>query len=311
MTQTPKPGGDDATGSTSERQFETVELPKTVPIVPSGTAPDQVLSHAGPAGSSSSSPAVGAITPSGGAGQAQDKAAQVVDQVQEKAGQAADQVQEKAGQVVDQAKQTVTSQVATRKDTAAQTLMTVANAIRQTGQNLRGHEENAVAGYADTAAERVENLSHYLQNRDVNQLVGEVERYARRNPALFLGGAFALGLLGARFLKSSSQPDYDETERDYGRYRMSGSRVPNRYQPTPSRASFQSSAGSQGRYGSTGGYLADDRRGYGTSTSTDYSATRERGVSDTTAGSGATWREQAGSSSSTSGEQFSARTEER
>jgi hypothetical protein len=35
--------------------------------------------------------------------------------------------------------------------------------------------------------------------------VSEAEDFARRQPALFLGGAFALGLLGARFLKSSGQ----------------------------------------------------------------------------------------------------------
>ena len=32
----------------------------------------------------------------------------------------------------------------------------------------------------------------------------DAQRLARRQPALFVGGAFALGLLGARFLKSSS-----------------------------------------------------------------------------------------------------------
>ena len=35
-------------------------------------------------------------------------------------------------------------------------------------------------------------------------MVTQVEQYARRQPAIFLGGAFALGLLGARFLKSSN-----------------------------------------------------------------------------------------------------------
>ena len=32
--------------------------------------------------------------------------------------------------------------------------------------------------------------------------MSDAEDWARRNPALFLGGAFALGLLASRFLKS-------------------------------------------------------------------------------------------------------------
>jgi hypothetical protein len=38
-------------------------------------------------------------------------------------------------------------------------------------------------------------------------MVRNVEDFARRQPALFIGGAFMLGLLGARFLKSSAQTD--------------------------------------------------------------------------------------------------------
>jgi hypothetical protein len=38
----------------------------------------------------------------------------------------------------------------------------------------------------------------------VGELIGDVEQFARRSPALFLGGAFALGVLAARFVKSSS-----------------------------------------------------------------------------------------------------------
>jgi hypothetical protein len=39
----------------------------------------------------------------------------------------------------------------------------------------------------------------------VTQLVGQLQHLARREPALFVGGAFALGLIGARFFKSSTR----------------------------------------------------------------------------------------------------------
>jgi hypothetical protein len=38
-------------------------------------------------------------------------------------------------------------------------------------------------------------------------MVGEVERFARRQPTLFLGIAVAVGFLAVRFLKSSGRMD--------------------------------------------------------------------------------------------------------
>jgi hypothetical protein len=54
-------------------------------------------------------------------------------------------------------------------------------------------------------------VSNYLQNTDVSEMVDRTEEFARRRPALFLGGAFALGLLGARFLKSSRRQQEKQT----------------------------------------------------------------------------------------------------
>jgi hypothetical protein len=55
----------------------------------------------------------------------------------------------------------------------------------------------------DKAADQVEQLAGYLQSRDVNQIVADAEGFARSRPSVFLGGAFALGFLLSRFLKSA------------------------------------------------------------------------------------------------------------
>jgi len=130
---------------------------------------------------------------------------QVIDQTQQTAGQVVDDAQEKVGQVVDQAKQQTTSLLASRKDQVADTLSTVAHALRQTGQQLREQEQAPVAGLADQVATRVESVSGYLQGRDVRQIVDDTEDVARQRPAVFVGGALALGVLAARFLKSSKR----------------------------------------------------------------------------------------------------------
>jgi hypothetical protein len=66
--------------------------------------------------------------------------------------------------------------------------------------------ESELAGrYAGKAAEGLERLSDDLRGADFDQLVARTENYARRNPAVFLGGAVAAGFLFARFIKSSRE----------------------------------------------------------------------------------------------------------
>ena len=129
----------------------------------------------------------------------------IVEQAQQKVGEVASQVGDKAGEVVEQVRERATSRMDQQKDQAAGSLWSVAHAIRRTGENLREKDQEAVAQITDRAAEQVERFSSYISHRDVNQLLNDVQHFARRQPAIFLGGAFALGLIGARFLKSTGQ----------------------------------------------------------------------------------------------------------
>jgi hypothetical protein len=112
--------------------------------------------------------------------------------------------QEVAGQLADQARQQVKSQLTQQKDRAAESLGSVAQALYTMGEQLRGQEQPAIAAYSDSIAETADRVFSYLADKDIDQLAGDVERFARRQPALFLTGAFALGFLASRFFKSSS-----------------------------------------------------------------------------------------------------------
>jgi hypothetical protein len=129
----------------------------------------------------------------------------VVDQAQGTVGQVVDQAQSTAGQVTEQAKQQATSQLESQKGRAIDSLVALAQALRQTGQHLHQQDQTAVSGYVEQAAERIEGLSNYLRARDIPQLIGETQDFARRQPGLFLTGAVALGFVGARFLMSSGR----------------------------------------------------------------------------------------------------------
>ena len=139
------------------------------------------------------------------------------DQVKQSASEVTDQTKQAATQVTDQAKQAARSQLAARKDQTAQGLNVVSSAVRDMGDRLRQNDQtSSYAGAIENAANQIQRLSGYLHNRDVGQITGEVEDWARRDPMLALGGAFVLGLLAARFLKSSGIQKRSGTMRPSG-----------------------------------------------------------------------------------------------
>jgi hypothetical protein len=140
-----------------------------------------------------------------------------VQQAKEVAKQAVDQVQQKAQEVASQAQDQAKSAVAARKDQAAEQLGSVAQAIRTTSGELRNQEQATVAQYVDKVADQVDRISGYLGERDVDQLLEDAENMARRQPELFLGGAFLVGLLLGRFIKSSGERRLARREQELGR----------------------------------------------------------------------------------------------
>ena len=139
-----------------------------------------------------------------GQSDAANTAQNVVDQVKETTGDVVDQVKDKGGAVVNQVQEQAKSQITQQKDRVAQSVGGIALALRQTSQNMQDLDQGGVAQYVDTVAERFERASTFLQDKDLGEIVEEIEDFAVREPVLFLGGAFALGLVAARFLKSSS-----------------------------------------------------------------------------------------------------------
>jgi hypothetical protein len=106
-----------------------------------------------------------------------------------------------------------------QKDRAARRLSSVGSALRQAARSLDEDDRAAVGHFAEQMADRVERFSHYLRDADLNELLSGFEHWARRNPALFLGGCAAGGLLLARFLKSSPQRRHAENRRRSSRTR--------------------------------------------------------------------------------------------
>lgn len=112
------------------------------------------------------------------------------------------------------------AQLETQKERATDGLGSAARAVRQSTQQLREQHHETVATYVEQAADQIERLAQRLREKDVRGLVDDAQGLARRQPALFVGSAFVVGLVGSRFLKSSAHDEHDAGE--YGRPRGYG-----------------------------------------------------------------------------------------
>ena len=94
-------------------------------------------------------------------------------------------------------------QIDSQKERATGTLGAVAGAVRHATQELRESGQTGLAGYVNRAADEIDRWTSRLREQDLDDAVREVQQFARRKPAIFLGVAFGAGVLAARFFKSS------------------------------------------------------------------------------------------------------------
>lgn len=118
------------------------------------------------------------------------------------------QMKESAEHVAGSARDQIAGRIDSQKEKVGGTLDDVASALRKTGGDLK--DKGPLPELADHAADAIERVASFVQSRTIGDIVGDVEGFARREPAIFLGAAFALGLLGGRLLKSTARRDEAE-----------------------------------------------------------------------------------------------------
>lgn len=99
-------------------------------------------------------------------------------------------------------------QVDQRSTQAGQQVNTVADDVRTVAGELRNQGKDKPAQYAEQAAERVQSVGQWLERSDGDQILNDVEGFARRNPWAVAAGGLVLGLAASRFLKASSGERY-------------------------------------------------------------------------------------------------------
>ena len=133
--------------------------------------------------------------------QAKEKVQETAQQVQERVGETAQQVRSQAGERVRQ-------QLDERSTQVGEQVTTTADAIRRVGEQLRQEGKHEPARYADQVAQRAERLGGYLTRADADQMLRDLENFARRQPWLAALGGATVGFLASRFVKASTAAGY-------------------------------------------------------------------------------------------------------
>jgi F0F1-type ATP synthase membrane subunit b/b' len=121
-------------------------------------------------------------------------AQEVADRVKERAKQTGDKIKEQSRSFLNEQKTRVGAEIRMYSETA-----------RRAAEQLKGESDTNLAQYVSTAADRLDQLGSRIQERDLGELVDDVEDIARRRPEVFYGGLFVAGMAVARFLKASKQ----------------------------------------------------------------------------------------------------------
>jgi hypothetical protein len=130
------------------------------------------------------------------------------EQAKEKVQETAGQVQQKAVEVKGEAGERVRRELNTRSTEAGTQLGQTAEAMRRTGDQLREDGKETPAKVVTAVADRAERLGGYLSRADADQMIRDIENFARRQPFFFAVGGATIGFLASRFMKASSSRRY-------------------------------------------------------------------------------------------------------
>jgi hypothetical protein len=117
--------------------------------------------------------------------------------------EAKDQVVRQTRQALQQARDRAGSSLAESKGQLADQVEGIASVFRRTADQLHGEDRRTIANITNAVARQADQAGNYLRRSDARAVREDLEDITRRRPALVLGGAAALGLIAARFFKSS------------------------------------------------------------------------------------------------------------
>lgn len=132
----------------------------------------------------------------------------LTDQASEKVQDAASAAQEKASELREQGSARLRDQFDQRSNQAGSQVRSLAEALRRSGNELSREGNGSAAQLTGQAADRIERLGSYLEQKRGDELMADVEAFARRRPWMLAGIGMLAGVAAARFMKASSEQRY-------------------------------------------------------------------------------------------------------
>jgi len=127
----------------------------------------------------------------------------------------------KARQAAEQVQQQGKAHLDSYRGTAADELEKVAQRAKAAAAELEDQDRAGLSRYVSDMAQGMVRFADDLRGRNVDELVGDLNRMARNNPGLFIAGSIALGFGLTRFAKASgrrAEQDYDRPGQHDERY---------------------------------------------------------------------------------------------
>lgn len=171
---------------------------------------------------------------------------------------ALDTIKEGARSLGEEAKERASGYVEGGKHAVTDNLEAFAQAIRKAGDELRQQDQTMAAQLVGQAAGTLERVTRSIEGTSLDDMIGQVRSFARRNPVAFIGGAMLAGFALARFARASGRHEADDRgdawRADYGRgqdwqggnERMSPSPYSGSSYAAGERSSFASNTGGSG-----------------------------------------------------------------
>jgi hypothetical protein len=175
----------------------------------------------------------------------------------------------RAGESYQAAKEEVTHRAEGAKSSIADELSGMSEALRHASEELR---DNSTSRHAfGWVADSLNDASQAIRSRETSQLMSDIGGFARRNPALFLGGAALVGFAISRFAKASSRShayggsqSWTGSDGDSMRYGM-GEGGPSGRTGQSGMGSRSGTAGESGMSGATFTGVGDETTAFGDS----------------------------------------------
>jgi len=126
-------------------------------------------------------------------------------QASEKVQEATSVAQEKASELREEGSSRVRQQLDQRSTQVGSQVRSLGEALRRSSHDLSAEGNPSAAELTDQAADRLERLGGYLEQKSGDDFMRDVEGFARRRPWMLAGLGLLAGVAAARFLKASSE----------------------------------------------------------------------------------------------------------